>query len=126
MEKQTAAALVQKAASTIEMLSVEQCMSRVESPQVVFVDVREMVEIANGMIPGAVHCSRGFLEFQLCPESPMHNPVFSSGREFIFVCASSPRSILAASLARSFGLNAKCMMGGMSAWYEARGPVSKP
>jgi len=125
MEKLTAAGLIAEAAAEVEMVSVADCMPLVESPQVVFVDVREAAETANGMIPGAVHCSRSFLEFQLCTDSPMHNPVFASGREFIFVCASSTRAILATSLARRFGLRAKCMMGGMNAWYAAGGPISK-
>jgi rhodanese-related sulfurtransferase len=125
MEKITAAGLIAEAAAEIEMISVAGCLPLVESPQVVFVDVREAAEVATGMIPGAVHCPRGFLEFQLCAESPVHNPVFATGRDFIFVCATSTRSILATSLARRFGLKAKCMMGGMSAWHEAGGPVSK-
>ncbi len=125
MEKLTAVKLVEEAAATIDMISVADCLPLVESSQVVFVDVRETTEVATGMIPGAVHCSRGFLEFQLCAESPVHNPVFSSGKDFIFVCASSTRAILATSLASRFGLKAKCMMGGMNAWHEAGGPLSK-
>ena len=125
MEKLTAVKLVEEAAANIDMVSVADCLALVESPQVVFVDVREATEVATGMIPGAVHCSRGFLEFQLCAESPVHNPVFAGDRDFIFVCASSTRAILATHLAKRFGLRAKCMMGGMNAWHEAGGPISK-
>ena len=82
------------------------------------------VEVAEGMIPGAVHCSRSFLEFQLCPESPMYNPIFSEDARFIFICGTGMRALLAASTAKDFGLEVAAMTGGIGVWLEEKGPIA--
>lgn len=51
----------------------------------VLVDVRDGQELErDGRIPGAVHASRGMLEFFVDPESPYHKEVFGEDKEFIF------------------------------------------
>ena len=51
----------------------------------VLVDVRDGPELErDGQIPGAVHASRGMLEFYVDPESPYHKEVFAEDKEFIF------------------------------------------
>jgi hypothetical protein len=51
----------------------------------VFVDLGDDTELAReGKIPGSLHVSRGILEFALDPTLPYHNPVFSSGKNFLF------------------------------------------
>ena len=51
----------------------------------VMVDVRDGLELQqHGQIPGAVHASRGMLEFYVDPESPYFMEVFGEDKEFIF------------------------------------------
>ena len=85
-----------------------------------FIDVRDGNEVqANGRIPGAVHASRGLLEFKIDPTSPMHDPVFESGKQFVFYCGTGGRSALAAKLAMDMGLeHVSHMAGGFAAWKE--------
>jgi len=92
---------------------------------VVFVDVRDSAELQReGKIPGAVHANRGMLEFYVDPASPLHNPVFSSGKKLLFYCAGGGRSALAAATAQAMGLNEVAHVGGgFKAWKEAGGPV---
>ena len=92
---------------------------------VVFVDVRDAPELElEGKIPGALHASRGMLEFLVDPESPFHIPLFASGKKFLFYCASGGRSALAAQRMQEMGLGAVAsIVGGLKAWREAGLPV---
>ena len=98
-----------------------------EKGECVFVDVRDDGELAReGRIPGAHHASRGLLEFKIDPASPMHDPVFASGKRFVFYCGTGGRSALAVHRAAEMGLdNAASMAGGFGAWKSAGGPISQ-
>jgi rhodanese-related sulfurtransferase len=93
----------------------------------VFVDLRDSAELLrDGKIPGAVHVNRGMLEFTLDPALPYHNPVFSSGKNFVFYCASGGRSALAADTAQQMGLaQVSHLGGGFKSWREGNNPVEK-
>ncbi len=91
---------------------------------VVFVDVRESHERAQGFIPGSIHAARGFLEFIAHPEGPMHNPVFTSGKRLILYCGSGTRSALAGKTLCDMGLsNLVNLAGGIQAWLQAGGDL---
>jgi 2-methylaconitate isomerase len=78
----------------------------------------------DGKIPGAVHASRGMLEFHADPESPYFKDVFSPDRRLILYCASGGRSALAASRLQEMGFsNVAHMAGGIKAWKDASGSV---
>ena len=116
--------LLAEANAAIESISVQEAVSLVGGGQVVFVDVREGEERAQGAIPGSVHVPRGFLEFVADPVSPMHKPELSSGRRLILVCGSGGRSALATKTLKDMGIaNAANMVGGMQAWMQAGGPM---
>ena len=91
--------LMAEANAVIDQISVHDAQAKHGSDDVVFVDVREQHEWANGHIPGAVHAPRGFLEFIADPAGPMHNPALASGKQLIVFCGSGGRSALAASTA---------------------------
>ena len=85
-------ALLGQANTEIETISVEDAKALVESQDVLFVDVRETLEVQNtGGLPGHIHVPRGLLEFLIDPESPMHKPELSSGRRLVLYCASGGR-----------------------------------
>ena len=89
----------------------------------VLVDVREADEFAAGHLPGAVHASRGMLEFKLSS-----NPALS-GRDlkFVLYCKTSGRAALAAVAMKEMGyLNVRSIAGGYDAWVAAGKPVVKP
>jgi rhodanese-related sulfurtransferase len=117
--------LVAQANSKVRTIPVQEAVNSVEDSDTVFVDLRDSAELArDGKIPGAVHVNRGMLEFVLDPSLPYHNPVFSSGKRFLFYCASGGRSALAAATAQDMGLhNVAHVGGGFKAWKEAGGPI---
>jgi rhodanese-related sulfurtransferase len=118
-------ALVAEASAAVKTYSVQDVQSFVGKDGVVFIDLREEAELTrDGIIPGAVHVPRGMLEFVIDPDSPYHNKVFSSGKEFIFYCAAGSRSALATQVAQVMGLDTVAHIGGgMKAWKEAGAPV---
>lgn len=117
--------LVAEAISTIETIPATDALKQLHAEDTVFIDVRELPEVErDGKIPGAVHASRGLLEFYADPESPAHNAVFASEKRLILYCVSGLRSTLAAHRLQEMGLQRVAHLGGgMNAWKAANGPV---
>jgi hypothetical protein len=117
--------LVAEANAAIETVSVSEAMQQLQSGDVSFIDIRDLPELErDGKIPGAVHASRGMLEFHADPESPYFKDVFSPDRRLILYCASGGRSALAASRLQEMGFsNVAHMAGGIKAWKDASGSV---
>ena len=120
----TASSLVKEAIAEVPAISVNEAIPLVESDKHVFVDLRDGVEQARGMIPGAVASSRGLMEFHIDPDSPAHNPAFNQDKTYVFYCASGGRSALAAKVAMDMGLSPVVnLTGGIAAWTAAGGAV---
>ena len=119
--------LLAEANAAIETIDVKHALGLISDPNVQFVDIRDGAEVAaTGTLPGAIHASRGLLEFVADPESPMHKKEFSSGKRLVLYCASGGRSTLAAKTLLDMGLANVChIAGGFSAWSAAGGPVQK-
>ncbi len=119
-------ALVSEANQQIVTHSVEEAMNIFNQSQALFVDIRDRPELErDGQIPGAVHVSRGMLEFVVDPESPYHNPVFSESEPILLYCASGGRSALAAKTLQEMGMaDVSHMAGGLKGWKEAGGQTT--
>jgi rhodanese-related sulfurtransferase len=117
--------LIAEANAMIETIPVESALQHLEDETVAFVDIRDLPEVErDGKIPGAVHASRGMLEFHADPESPYHKDVFASGKRILLYCASGGRSALAAQRLQEMGFDHVAHMGGgIKAWKEANGPI---
>ena len=89
----------------------------------VLIDVREESEYAAGHIPGAVHASRGMLEFKLSA-----NPALQArDLKVLLYCKTSGRAALAAQAMQAMGyLNVRSIGGGFDAWVAAGGAVARP
>ena len=77
----------------------------------------------TGIIPGAVHVTRGMLEFRADPQSPLHDPVFSKDRTVVLYCASGGRAALAGKALLDLGYADVRNLGGLGAWTKTGGPV---
>jgi len=119
--------LVREAMERITTISLEQATARLEDPQSVFVDIRDVRELEReGMIPGAFHAPRGMLEFWVDPDSPYYKEIFGSGKTFILYCGSAWRSSLAVLALQEMGLEPLTHIeGGFSAWKKAGYPVAE-
>jgi rhodanese-related sulfurtransferase len=121
----TCSDLIARAVAAVPSLDAAAALAQLGSPNVAFVDVRDEPELVRyGKIPGAVHVSRGQLEFIVDPTGRFHNPVFFNGQLIVFYCTAGVRSVLAAHTARELGVaDAANLEGGLRAWIAAGGPV---
>ena len=120
-------ALLDEASAQIKTYSTEEAKAKLNDPNVLFVDVRDVRELEReGMIPGAFHAPRGMIEFWVDPESPYFKPVFGEDKEFIFFCAAGWRSALTTKTVQDMGLTPVAdIAGGFGAWKKAGGPVEE-
>ncbi len=118
----TAHDLVMAAKGRIQEISVIEAEQAIQEADVLF-DVREADEFAAGHLPGAIHASRGMLEFKLS-----NNPELSArDLKIVLYCKTSGRAALAACALHDMGyLQVKSISGGIDAWVAAGKPVVKP
>ncbi len=118
----TAHDLVAAAKSRVQEVPVDAAEQAIREAEVL-VDVREADEFAAGHLAGAVHISRGMLEFKFSA-----NPALQSRDiKVVLYCKTSGRAALAAAALHDMGyLNVKSIAGGFDAWAAAGKPVSKP
>jgi sulfur-carrier protein adenylyltransferase/sulfurtransferase len=80
---------------------------------VAIVDVRETEETASGLLPGAKHVPRGFLETRI------EGAVPDRSQRVIVYCAGGTRSALAARTLNELGYeNVESMTGGITLWKD--------
>ena len=118
----TAHDLVAAAKSRIQEITAEDAEQAIREADVL-IDVREADEFAAGHLPGAIHASRGMLEFKLSG-----NPALSArDLKIVLYCKTSGRAALAACALHDMGyLNVQSIAGGFDAWAAAGKPVVKP
>jgi len=78
--KTTAARMVAEARARIEEIDTADLIARADDPDLVIVDIRDIRERKQGLIPGSVHAPRGMLEFWIDPESPYFREVFGQDK----------------------------------------------
>ena len=79
--------MVAEASARIRTYSVAAAVAKLGAEGVTFVDLRDPRELErDGRIPGALHATRGMLEFWVDPESPYYRSVFGEDREFVLFC----------------------------------------
>ena len=118
----TAHDLVAAAKSRVQEISIADAEQAIRDADVL-VDVREAEEFAAGHIGGAVHMSRGLLEFKFSG-----NPALQArDTKVVLYCKTSGRAALAACALHDMGyLNVKSIAGGFDAWAAAGKPVARP
>ena len=88
--------------------------SRNGSQKPVVIDVREQDEVEQGIIPGAIHIPRGFLESRVEQYVPDHDT------PLVAYCASGNRSAFAAETLQQMGYQrVTSLKGGFGAWKDA-------
>ena len=117
--------LVDQAMAEVKTYSVAQAREKVGDPSVQMVDIRDIRELANGTITGALHAPRGMLEFWVDPASAYHKPVFADeSREYVLFCGLGWRSALAAKALQDMGMrNVAHIEGGWTEWVKAGAPT---
>ncbi|MED1469420.1 rhodanese-like domain-containing protein [Bacillus salipaludis] len=93
----------------IQIITPEELKSKLEQGEKLeLVDVREDEEVAEGMIPGAMHIRMG--------DIPANLDYFDKDKEYIFICRSSRRSENVCYYLQEQGYKVRNMIGGMMNW----------
>jgi len=122
----TAKDLVAAANEVVPKISPQQAQELIAKGNALVVDVRDAPEVAqSGKVAGAVHVTRGMLEFRADPESPYHEPTFAKDKTLILYCASGGRAALGGKALKELGYGEVYNLGAFTDWAEAGGPVDK-
>ncbi len=120
-EYKTAEDFVKAARAEIKEISVAEARNMMESEPLIILDVREEREFKRGHIPGAIHISRGILEFKVTEEIPDRNTAV------LVYCQTGGRAALAAYTLKQMGYeNVTSMAGGWDEWCNAGYFLEKP
>ena len=118
----TAHDLVAAAKAQVHEVPIDQADEAIRLADVL-IDVREADEYQAGHIPGAIHASRGVLEFKLSSTPALT----SRDLKVVLYCKPSGRAALAACAMRDMGyLQVQSIAGGFDAWAAAGKPVASP
>lgn len=118
----TAHDLVMQAKAQVREVPLEEAEQAIRSADVL-IDVREADEYQAGHIPGALHLSRGMLEFKLSGTPALT----ARDLKAVVYCKTSGRAALAARVMQDMGyLHVQSLAGGFDAWVAAGKPVAAP
>ena len=110
--------------AAVPRISAAEAQALAGQPGVLLLDVRDAAEVqAAGKAKGALHVSRGLLEFRADPDSPLHDAAFDRAKTIITYCASGGRSALAGKTLKDMGYTDVRNLGGFKDWVEAGGAV---
>lgn len=114
-------ALVKEAKSRIQEITLEQFTAlKAADDKFTLIDVREDSEWQAGRVPGAIHISRGVLEFQIDAMVPQKDS------KIVLYCRSGSRSALAADTLQKLGYTkVYSLAGGFSGYQKAGQPTEK-
>ncbi len=119
--------LLDAANAEVPKISAPQAQAMIASGQAIVVDVRDAPEVEkSGKVSGAVHVSRGMLEFRADPDSPYHDKNFRKDRPVILYCASGGRSALAGKALKDLGYAEVYNLGAFKDWVENGGNIDHP
>jgi len=119
--------LIDAANAAVPRIAPAQAQAMVASGAATIVDVRDAPEVEkSGKAAGAVHVSRGMLEFRADPDSPYHDKHFRKDHPIILYCASGGRAALSGKVLKDLGYAEVYNLGAFKDWVENGGEIDKP
>ncbi len=119
--------LIEAANAVVPKINPDQAREMIAKGNTLVIDVRDAPELEKtGKIAGAVHHSRGMLEFRADPESPYFDKNFAQDKTVIVYCASGGRSALAGKTLKDIGYRNVYNLGAFKDWAENGGAIEKP
>jgi rhodanese-related sulfurtransferase len=119
--------MMEAANATVPKITPIQAQEMMAKGNTLVVDVRDAPEVEkSGKIAGAVHVSRGMLEFRADAETPYHDKNFAQDKTIILYYASGGRSALSGKVLKDMGYTNIYNLGAFKDWVESGGKVDKP
>jgi rhodanese-related sulfurtransferase len=118
--------MLEAANAAVPKITPDQAREMIGNGNTLVVDVRDASEVEkSGKVAGAVHVSRGMLEFRADPEAPSHDKNFAKDKNVILYCASGGRAALAGKLLKDLGYAHVYNVGGFKDWADSGGAIEK-
>ena len=118
--------MMETANAAVPKITATEAREKIAKGNTLLLDIRDGTEVqASGKAAGAVHVSRGLLEFRADPDSPTHDKNFSREKVVLIYCASGGRAALAGKLLKDMGYSEVYNIGGFKDWCECGGAVDK-
>jgi rhodanese-related sulfurtransferase len=118
--------MMEAANAAVPKITPTQAAELIGNGNALVVDVRDAPEIAaSGKVAGALHVSRGMLEFRADPDSPAHDANFARDKTIILYCGSGGRAALAGKLLKDMGYYQVYNAGGFKDWADSGAAVDK-
>ena len=118
--------MMEAANAVVPKITPSEARQMIARGNTLMVDVRDGSEVEkSGKAAGAVHVSRGMLEFRADPESPAHDKNFTREKTVILYCGSGGRAALAGKLLKDMGYGDVYNAGSFKEWAESGGAVEK-
>ncbi len=118
--------MMEAANAAVPKLNTAEAKAMMAKENVLVVDVRDTPEVAtSGKIAGAIHVSRGMLEFRADPDTPYHDENFTKDKTILLYCASGGRAALSGKLLKDMGYANVYNLGGFKDWADNGGAVEK-
>jgi rhodanese-related sulfurtransferase len=118
--------MMEAANAAVPRITPTQAQEMMAKGNTLVIDVRDAPEVeTSGKIAGAVHVSRGMLEFRADPETPYHDKNFDKTKTVIIYCASGGRSALSGRVLKEMGYNQVYNLGAFKDWVDSGGSVEK-
>ena len=105
--------MLESANAAVPRITPAQAREMMAKGDTLVVDVRDAPEVqASGEVSGAVHVSRGMLEFRADPDLPSHDKNFARDKTVILYCGSGGRSALSGKTLKDLGYERVYNLGG--------------
>lgn len=119
--------MMEAANAVVPKITPAQASEMIAKGNTLVVDVRDAPEVEkSGKVAGAVHISRGMLEFRADPESPYHDKNFAKDKTVVLYCASGGRAALGGKVLKDMGYDKVYNVGAFKDWAESGGAIEKP
>lgn len=118
--------MMEAANAAVPRITPAQTREMIAKGNTLLVDVRDAPEVEkSGKVAGALHVSRGMLEFRADPESAYYDKNFTKDKTIILYCASGGRAALAGKALKEMGYDQVYNLGAFKDWAEGGGAVDK-
>ena len=119
--------MLEAANAAVPKITLDKARELIAGGNALVVDVRDAPEVEkSGKVAGAVHVSRGMLEFRADPNTAYYDKNFTKDNVLIVYCASGGRSALSGKTLKEMGYAEVYNLGAFKDWVESGGAVDHP
>jgi rhodanese-related sulfurtransferase len=119
--------MMEAGTAAVPRITPQQAREMMAKGNTLVIDVRDAPEVEKrGKVTGAVHVSRGMLEFRADPDMPYYDKRFGKDKTVIVYCASGGRSALGDEVLKDMGYGQVYNLGAFNDWVESGGAIDYP